>query len=154
MTHQFDVSVFWMFLSFLLQNGKRSSRFYASPVKLFSKNFKKGRQLKCSSTHCKATLKCSVWAYRISQRFVQATHTLTKLCTFSLGWQCCNAERSKADAIQINSQYGFWKGTNCVLNFLLSFIRLIFFFKYNKDFLGGPKSFRYVEDLCCSNALI
>jgi len=33
MTHQFDESMFWMFLSFLLQNSKR---IYASPVKFFS----------------------------------------------------------------------------------------------------------------------
>lgn len=35
-THRIEGSLFWMFLSFLLQTGKCNSHFRASPAKFFS----------------------------------------------------------------------------------------------------------------------
>lgn len=125
-THWFDVSTFWMFLGFLLQNNKCNSHIRESPVKLFSNTVQERVSAKTQFNHRQATLKCSVRACRVSQRFVWAAHTLTKSSTFSSGWQCCNSDTSKTKTTPMNSQCTYWKGTNCLFNFLQSFIQFFF----------------------------
>lgn len=56
-THRFDMSTFWMFLVFLLQNGKCNSHICESPVEFFSNTVQEGVIAKTQFNYCKATLK-------------------------------------------------------------------------------------------------
>lgn len=123
----FDVSVFWMFPSLLLQNSKFDSHFYATPVKFFLNTFPEKVTAKM---HFNPLLvHAEFWAYRISQRFAETTHTL-KSCMPSPWVESVWIDVSKAQTINIISPYHYWKA---LFNFLISLSQFSFLIK---RFLG------------------
>lgn len=125
-THRFDVSTFWMFLVFLLQNGKCNSHIRESPVKFFSNTVQEGVTAKTQFNHCKATLKperaefhkglckpLTLLQSQVPSPWVDGAAILTH----------------SAKNIPMNSKYTYWKDTDCPFNFLWSFVQLIFFFQ-------------------------
>lgn len=113
-----DVSVFWVFPSFLLQNSKFNPHSYASLVNFF---FNTLQEKVIAKVQFNLLLVQSELQHLSIQNF-------TKLCgkhlhpkelgAFFLDWKCLNADISKAETIQITFLYDCQK---VLFIFLVSF---------------------------------